>query len=437
VLPSIRDEEAVLQRMSRRSVLAFGAACGTFALTGCAGRSSKATGSGETALWYWPGGLSAAVLTQAAQQFAGRTSLKPVSHDGVYRDQLVKVLNSGDDVPAIVGIKGEDIASLLPRADLFADLHVLGVDELMPQYVSWKWQQASAPDNRLIGFPIDIGPTAMYYRSDLFAKAGLPGEPAAVAKKIATWDDYVSAGAQLVKALPGVKLVRNAAELYTVMICQGTSRYIDEINHYVGNGDHIRQCWDTSARIVEKKLGAVIPGSEGDQWAKALAAGTVATALGAAWLMYDIKNAAPDLAGHWRVAGGPATGANYGGSFLAIPAAAAEHQLSFEIITWLLSPANQAQAFTDAALFPAAPASFRMPALLEPDPFFGGQVTVGVFADSAAKAHRVYEAPADATIHQAFVDQLDAYEKGTKTGAKAYRDAVANGRSIASSMGVN
>lgn len=426
-----------MQPVSRRTALALGAVCGTLTLTGCGGSSTKATGSDDTALWYWPGGLSPAVLTRAAQQFAGRTRLKPESHDGVYRDQLVKVLNGGKNVPAIVGIKGEDIASLLPRADLFVDLHVLGVDELMSQYVSWKWQQASSPDSRIIGFPIDIGPTAMYYRADLFAKAGLPGEPAAVSGRIRTWDDYLAAGVQLVKALPGVKLVRNAAELYTVMICQGAARYIDDSNRYIGGDAHIRRDWDTAAGIVEKKLGAAIPGSEGDNWAAALAAGTVATALGAAWLMFDIKSAAPKTSGHWRVAAGPASGANYGGSFLAIPAAAADHQLSYDIITWLLSPANQAAAFTDADLFPAAPAAFAMPALQQPDPFFGGQKTVAIFADSAGQAHRVYEAPADASIHQAFVDELDAYEKGTKSGTEAYRDAVAGGRAIATSMGVN
>ena len=422
--------------MSRRRVIGLGLAGAAATLTGCAEDAKPAAGQG-TKLIYWNGGLSPNVLEQAAQEFASRTKLTTALIDGDYRKQLVDILNAGTGLPAIVGIKGEDIASLVPRADLFADLHELGADEVAGEYVPWKWQQASAPDDRLIGFPIDIGPTATFYRADLFAKAGLASEPDAMAAAVRTWDDYIDYGARLTRALPGVKLVRNGAELFTIVICQGTKRYVDETNHYIGGEDHIKHAWDLSARLIDQKLGLGITGSEGDKWAATLADGTCATALGAAWLGYDIKNAAPKSSGHWRVAAGPATGANYGGSFLAIPQGSADHALSFEIIKWILAPENQATAFTDAAIFPAATAAFDMPALLEPDPFFGGQKTAGVFAASARKAHRVYEAPADATIHNAFVVQLDIVEAGRRNAADAWKDAVGRGRSIAESLGVN
>ncbi|MET0426086.1 MAG: ABC transporter substrate-binding protein [Actinoplanes sp.] len=420
--------------MSRRKVLGLvGAALG---LTAC-GATEKVDADGVTRLWYWPGGLSPVVLTEAAQQFADRTALEPALIEGDYRAQLVDLLARGGDLPSIVGIKGEDMASLLPRADLFADLHTLGADEVSADYLSWKWQQASAPDNRLIGFPIDIGPTAMFYRSDLFARAGLPGEPAAVAAAIRTWDDLFDAGAQLRSKLPAVHLIRNAAELFTVMIYQGAQRYVDETNHFIGDESHIRQAWDVAAQVVTRKLGAGIPKADEDGWKKGLADGTVAAVLGAVWLGFDLKSSAPDTTGRWRVAAGPATGANYGGSFLAIPQAAAGHELAFEIIKWLLAPDNLAQAFTDAALFPAAPSTYDMPALVGADPFFGGQQTVGIFAESARQARRGYEAPADADIHGAFVVQLDAYESGLKSAGDAWRDAVVRGRAIAVSMGVD
>jgi len=422
--------------MSRRRAIGIGLAGAAGTLTGCAQDDRPAADQG-TKLLYWPGGLSPKVLEKAAEEFLPRTKLTTTVLDGDYRKQLVDILNSGTGLPAIVGIKGEDIASLLPRADLFADLHDLGADEIAGEYVAWKWQQASAPDDRLIGFPIDIGPTATYYRADLFAKAGLVSEPGAMAAAVRTWDDYIDYGNRLTRALPEVKLVRNGAELFTIMICQGVRRYVDENNHYIGGEAHVKQAWDLSARLIDNRLGLGITGDEGDKWAAALADGTCATALGAAWLGYDIKNATPGSSGHWRVAAGPATGANYGGSFLAIPQGSADHALSFEIIKWILAPENQAAAFTDAALFPAATAAFDMPALLEPDPFFGGQRTAGVFAASARKAHRVYEAPADATIHNAFVDQLDSVEAGRKNAADAWKEVVDRGRGIAESMGVN
>jgi cellobiose transport system substrate-binding protein len=422
--------------ISRRQALLLGLAGAAGGLAGCGGEPT-ATESAQTRLLYWSGGLSSDVLDRARTRFADRTRLTPVQIEGVYRDQLVDILNTGTDLPGIVGIKGEEIAALVPRADLFADLHTLGVDELMSQYVSWKWQQAASPDNRQIGFPIDIGPTATFFRSDLFARAGLPHEPDTMAATVRTWADYIASGVRLVTAVPSVKLVRNSSELYSILLWQGTQRYIDETNHFIGGEDHIKRAWDLSTELITKELVAGIPGTDGEGWAKALAAGTVATALGASWLGYDLKSLAPESSGRWRVAAGPAIGANYGGSFLAIPEGSADHQLSFEIIKWILTPENQAVAFTEATLFPAATAAFEMPALMEPDPFFGGQKTITVFAESAHKAHRVYEAAADAKIHDVFVAQLTAIEQGSKTATQAWTDAVAEGRSLSASLGVN
>ncbi|HWS39357.1 MAG TPA: ABC transporter substrate-binding protein [Actinoplanes sp.] len=406
-------------------------------MTACGQQTPAAETTGTTRLLYWPGGLSTGILNKATSQFAGRTALQPERLDGVYKDQLVEILNSGKELPGIVGIKGEEIASLVPRADLFADLHTFGVDDLMSEYVPWKWQQAASPDNRQIGFPIDIGPTATFFRSDLFAAAKLPSEPAPMAAAVKTWDDYIDNGVELLKATPKVKLVRNGSELYTIKLCQGTRRYIDETNHYIGGEDHIRTAWDLAVKLISKGLSAGITGDDEAGWAAAMKAGTVATALGASWLGFDLTSLAPDTTGRWRVASGPAIGANYGGSFLAIPEGAPDPELSFEIIKWILAPENQAEAFTDAGLFPAATAAFDMPALQEPDPFFGGQKTIEVFAESARKAHRVYEAPADAKIHEVFVDQLSLIETGAKTARQAWTDAVDEGRTIGESLGVD
>ncbi|MFI5841625.1 ABC transporter substrate-binding protein [Catenuloplanes sp. NPDC051500] len=424
--------------VSRRWVL--GAAAGLMAASaaGCGDDGDTTAADGETVLWYWPGGLSAAVLAEAVTRFADRTTLTPTLIEGDYRARLSEVLaGPADGVPSIAGLKGEEIASFLPRADLFADLHQLGADDVAGDYLPWKWQQASAPDNRLIGFPIDIGPTAMYYRADVFDKAGLPVEPGEVAAMLGTWNDYFEAGLQLGRRVPGTKLLRNAGELFTIVICQGAKRFIDEGNHFVGDATHVRAAWETAVRLVGMGVSAGIPVHDDALWKAGLADGSLATELGAAWLGFDIKTAAPGAAGDWRVAAGPASGANYGGSFLSLPSNGRDPKLAYEIVSWLLSPENQARAFTDAALFPAAPATYTMPALREPDPYFGGQVTVEVFGDSAQRAHRVYEAPADQDVHMIYVKQLEAYERGDKSETEAWRDAVAEGRRLAASLGVN
>ena len=66
------------------------------------------------------------MLADAATHFAGVTKLASSVISGDYKQQLLDALGRGEDVPDIVGIKGEDIASLLPRADRFVDLNTLG-----------------------------------------------------------------------------------------------------------------------------------------------------------------------------------------------------------------------------------------------------------------------------------------------------------------------
>ena len=418
--------------ISRRNLLGVSAAAGVAVATGCSHGSGAPA---DTRLWCWPGGLSELVLKDAVAHFAGATKLTSSVISGDYKQQLLAVLG-GKDVPDIVGIKGEDVASLLPRADRFVDLNTLGAADVQSEYLRWKWQQGSTFDGRLVGFPIDIGPTAMFYRADLFRKAGLPQAPDKVTAAMATWSGFLETGRRLVKAEPQTRLLASGTQIFGIRMSQGTKRLVDEGNHFVGDQPHVKVVWDCAVRLGELGLSAKVQ-SDGPKWGPDMAGGKLAVELGAAWHAPDLESAAPHTNGLWRVAAGPATGANSGGSFLAIPAGARNPAQSFTIIKWMLSPENQARAFTDAALFPSTPAAYTMAAMTQPEPFFGGQRTVEVFGPSAKKAPRVYEAPSDAQIYQLYITELIKVENGTKTSAQGWRDAVAQARSLATSLGVN
>lgn len=425
--------------MSRRRVLSLGVAagaCAGFGTAGCGEDSPAAPAAGTTMLWSWPGGLSEKVLADAVTHFADDTELKVSVLQGDYKQQLLTALEPGRDVPDIVGIKGEDIASLLPRADLFVDLNTLGAADVQGDYLRWKWQQGSTFDGRLVGFPIDIGPTAMFYRADVFRRAGLPDTPARVNAAMASWPDFLDVGRRLVKAVPSVRLLASGTQILGIRMSQGSTRFVDETNHFVGDQQHVRDAWDCAVRLADLGLSAKVQSDE-EGWAKGIAGGKLAVELGAAWHALDLQQTAPDTAGLWRVAAGPAGGANTGGSFLAVPAAARDPEQSFAVIRWLLSPDNQARAFVDAALFPSTPAAYEQPGMTQPEGFFGGQRTVEVFGASAKKAPRAYEAPSDAAIYQVYAEELMVVENGAKTSAQGWQDAVGQARSLATSLGVN
>lgn len=422
--------------LSRRRMLQLGmlGVAGTAVGATAACGSSSSSGSKTTALslWYWGGGLSDKVVADAVTHFPD-FQIKAQKIDGDFKQKLITTMAGGKFVPDITGIKGEDIASFLPNADRFVDLNTLGADKLHSQYLEWKWKQATSKDGKVVGFPIDIGPTGMYYRADLFAQAGLPTDPAQVAPLVDTWDGYFEVGQRIHKALPKTVLINNIGSIFSLIIGQGTTRFIDASNHFIGDGDHIKTAWDTSVKALTLGLDAKI---NDESWKQAIGNGTLATEVGAAWHALDISDAAPQTSGKWRVAPNPGGPANQGGSFLAIPKTSGNPAAAFQVITWLLSPANDARGFTDAALFPATPDAYALPALTTGDPFFGGQKTIEVFGPQAQKIPVAYEAPADAAVSGPYYSELTNVETG-KDPEKAFADAVSQAKQIARRQGVN
>ena len=393
----------------------------------CGGGSGSSSGSAASmTLWYWSGGLSPNVVADAVKQFKGQTKLTASVIGGDFKQKLLTTMTSRKYVPDITGIKGEDIASFLPNADRFVDLNTLGADKLKSQFLSWKWAQGSTTDGKLVGFPIDIGPTGMFYREDLFGQAGLPTDPAAVAAQMKTWDEYFAAGVELHKALPKTFMVDNAGDIFTAAVGQGSGRFIDKNGKFIGDGDEIRAAWDTAVKPITLGIDAKI---NDNSWNGNVANGTVGSAIGAAWHALDIEQAAPKLSGKWKVAAPPSGPANIGGSFLAIPTTSPDPKLAFEIITWILSAANQARGFTDAALFPSTPASYSLPALTSGDAYFGGQKTIDVFGPSAQGIPVQYTAPADSAVSAPYFNQLINVENGKSSDA-AWNDAVSQAKQI-------
>jgi len=422
--------------LSRRQAIRAGllgvaglASCG--ALAACADSGGK-NAPGSMALWYWSGGLSPNVVSDAVKRYAAQTALSSSVIGGDFKQKLMTTMTSRRFVPDITGIKGEDMASFFPDADQFIDLNTLGAKKLKPQYLGWKWDQGETADGKLIGFPIDIGPTAMYYREDLYAKAGLPSDPTAVSAQMKTWDEYFAAGVELHKAIPATYLVDNAGDIFTAAVGQGKQRFIDENGNFIGDQDHIRAAWDIAVKPITLGIDAKI---NDNSWNGNVSNGTVGSVIGAAWHASDIEQAAPNLSGKWRVAANPSGPSDNGGSFLAIPNECSDPALAFEIITWLLDAANQARGFTDEALFPSTPASYALPALTSGDPYFGGQKTIEVFGPAAKNVPVQYTAPADNAVSGPYFNELINVENGSGSES-AWNAAVSQAKQIFAQQGL-
>jgi cellobiose transport system substrate-binding protein len=404
-------------------------------LAGCGDSDGGSDGKvSSLSLWIWGGGLSKAVLADATKHFSS-PALKSQEIGGDFKAKLLTTMTGGKGLPDITGVKGEDIAAFYPQAKQFVDLNTLGADKIKSQYLDWKWAQATAPDGTQIGIPIDIGPTALFYREDVFAKAGLPTDPAELAAAASTYDDYFALGVQLKNKLPGYYLVKDAATIFGVVIGAATQFYVDKDDKFIGDEDHVREAWDTAVKALTLGIDSKI--TDGNDYNAAMTKGTLPAQLGAAWMGLDIASGAPDSAGKWRVAANPGGPANIGGSFLTIPKSSAAPEKAFEVITWILSPENEARGFADASLFPATPASYKMAQLTKPDPFFGGQKTIEVFGPQAEKIPVAFTSPYDGAVSAAYYEELGNLETKGKDPEDGWKDAVSKAKSVAQRLGVS
>ena len=390
------------------AVLAAGSGCGT-------GSDSR-----TLTLWYWAGSISENVLDDETKRLKSQgLTLSRSAIGGDYKAKFMTTLAGRADVPSIVGMNS-DVATYFPDADSFVDLRTLGSDDYADKYLEWKWKQGISPDGRMIGFPMDTGPTALYYRKDLLAKAGLPSEPDEVAASITTWDDWMAAGRTLKSKLNCLP-VDSAGFLYRMVLSSATTRYFTEKNKYIGDGDTVRNAWELAVKSVKDKMSAATASMSTD-WFALATNNRLPWFAGAVWMLNYLGPGVPTTKGKWRVTAAPGGAGNDGGSFLGITKYCQDPKAAFEAITWMQNADNQVRAFGDVNLFPSTPASFANPKLRKPNAFFGGQVTMDVFAPAAAKVPICYLSPYDGIVGSVYSNELMKVESQGKNPDQAWKD---------------
>lgn len=438
--------------LSRRSLLTggLGAASivGLSALTGCstsapsnnASTSANASGSAggvehpNKIMWMWPDGFGKAAMANVAKE-KSQYQVRQDIIGGDFKQKLTTTFAAKSGMPDITGIKGQDMPFFRTQADYFMDLKGLGADEFKADYLEWKWNQGITTDGKMIGFPIDTGPTGLFYRADIFEKAGLTSDPDKLAEQIKGWDDYFELGKQLIGKLPETYLVRNAGGIFDIAWAQSGQGFINESDDFIGDQDHIRNAWDIAVKAFESGIDGNIQSDSTDSQA-AVNAGKLPTDIGASWHLADLVNDSPSSSGKWRVCRHPGVPVNSGGSFLAIPEGAVDPQGSMDIITYLLNAENQALEFADKGNFPSTPASYEMKELTQPVEFLGGQVAGKVFGDISKDVKQIFEHAHNNTVNAPYFAELKLVENKQKTSDQAWNDAVTAAKRIAKQTGL-
>lgn len=409
--------------VSRRDLLrGAGTGIALLGLAGCGAVGASSKNDSATELWYWNRSIPDDLLADAHKHIP-HLDLRAEKIGGDFKAKLRTTLAGRSHVPDITGLNS-DIASYFPDEDVFIDLHDLGAGKLKSEYLDWKWKLGIAPDGRMVGFPIDTGPTALMYRKDLFAKAGLPTEPDEVAAAAHTWDHYIEMGVKLQRKLPGVKFAPNLGMFFTQAIAQLGTRYFTPSGKFIGDQKHIRDVWDMAIRAHKAGIAANTSDYAVD-WSAGYTNGQIATLIGAIWAGFILEDSAASTSGKWRVCPAPGGAGNSGGSFLAITKYANDPQKSFDLITWLQSPKNQTKAYDEIALFPSTPGSFDDPAMRKPAKFFGNQKIIDVFGPAAKAIKPVYLSPYDSDlVDPVWSEEILNVQNAGKNPDQAWDDAV-------------
>ncbi|GAB3928407.1 ABC transporter substrate-binding protein [Kribbella albertanoniae] len=354
---------------------------------------------------------------------------------GDYTPKLQQWLTAGTGAGDVVALEEGILVKLMAKPDQFANLLDYGAGSLKGNFLEWKWNQALSTDgSKLVGLGTDIGAQGMCFRSDLFAKAGLPTDREKVGALWPTWDEYLATGKKFSAANTGASFYDTSGSIYqNILMQQGDTTYFDRSNKLiVDTNPGVRKAWDQTVQMVDAGLSGKLQ-MWSPAWNAGFKKGTFATIPCPAWMLGIIKDqAGPENAGKWDVARVPGEGAVRGGSFLAVPSQSKHPKEAAELAKFLTSPEGQTAAFKAKNNFPSAPQALDDPAVAgAKDEYFNNAPVGKIFGKSAKELKPVYLGPENQQVGDAIGDALTALEQGKLKSEEAWTKALADAQRAA------
>jgi cellobiose transport system substrate-binding protein len=417
-----------MRRAGRKGVALVGAIAAALLLaTACSSGSSGGSGDQITlkVRLFGTFGYKEAGLFDKYQQLHPNIKIdySTVEQEATYWTALQTSLSSGAGLGDVQGIEVGRIAQATASlSSKFVDLNTLGAASLKDNFYSWKWQESMAGSKQL-GLGTDIGPLAICYRTDLFAAAGLPTDPAAVSALWSNgWAGYIAAGNQYkAKAKPGNAWTDTAGGMFNAIIGQSPNQYYDaQGNLIVSSNPAVKNAWDLSMQVANGGLSAKLS-QFSNAWNVAFTTGSFATIACPSWMVGYIKSEAGAMSGSWNIASIPGGGGDWGGSYLAIPAKSQHQKEAYDLISWLTAPEQEAAIFKAVGNFPSNNKAATDPSVLNAtDAYFSGgtgdaktPAPIGkIFGDSASKLQPAVLGAHDGDVKNAISTAITRVETG-------------------------
>jgi multiple sugar transport system substrate-binding protein len=417
--------------------LAAVAVAATLALAGCSSASSTSTSTSATCapskgkvtlnFTTWVPGMAGVVAlwNKKNPDIQVKVQTVPNGNSGTYQNFFNEI--KANNTPDLGQIEYDTLPAFRVQDGLANIATCAGVSAAKADFSSGLWNQVTfGSSSSVYAIPQDSGPEALYYRKDLFAKAGI-----AVPK---TWDEY-AADAAKIKALGGyiTNFPKGDVNAFAGLVSQAGGQWFSTtaskwtVNLADANSTKVANYWQD---LISKNLVSTIP-SFTDQWNNAYNTSQDWTGVSAVWGANTISSGAPTTAGDWAVApmpqwtAGSSVASAWGGSSTVVfkdskhPAAAAKFAV------WLNTSPEALNALIKAAnLYPASTPGDKLPALSEGVAFYGNQAIYKVFGKAGTEISPFTWGP---TMTQTYSDVSDGFASAI-SGSGTLLDALKTGQ---------
>ncbi|USD65836.1 extracellular solute-binding protein [Vibrio sp. SCSIO 43136] len=356
--------------------------------------------------------------------FEKKTGIKVdylMNNHGDHHTKLTTNLATGSGAGDVIVVDVEKIGPFVASGGLVNLSEKYGADKYADDFAQYAWAQGKGGDGDVYGIPVDLGPGVMYYRTDIFEKAGID-----VNEAIKDWDSYIAAGEKL-KA-QNVQLIASAADVAQAIIYttvpEGEGLYFDKDGNPVVTSERFVHAFEVAKKIRDKGLDGRITAWT-NEWYEGFRTGTLATQLSGAWLLGHLNNwIAPDTKGKWAVSNLPdGIYGSWGGSFLSIPTQSKKQDEAWQLIEYFTTDrAVQLKHFETIAAFPANSTTYDDALFDQEIEFLGGQKARLLFAEVAKNIKPVQPGKGDHVarsiiLENALMEVLDQ-DKDIKSALK-------------------
>jgi multiple sugar transport system substrate-binding protein len=416
------------------------AVAATIALAGCSttgGTTSKsqpaascAPSKGKVTLNFtsWVPGIQKVVALWNAKNpnIQVKAQTVPNGNSGTYQNFFNEI--KANNTPDIGQIEYDTLPAFRVQNGLANIAACAGVKAAKADFSTGLWNQVTFGDpNAVYAIPQDSGPMALYYRKDLFEKAGIPIPT--------TWDEYAAAAVKI-KALGGsiTNFPKGDVNWFAGLVSQAGGQWFSskggqwKVDLTSEASTKVANYWQD---LLSKKLVSTIP-SWTDQWNAAYNEGQEWTWVSAVWGANTISSGAPKTSGDWAVAPMPqwSAGENvsgaWGGSSSVVFKGSKHPAEAAKFVLWLnTSPEALNKLIDVAALYPASVSGDKLSALSKGLPFYGNQAIYKSFGEAGKVISPFTWGP---TMTQTYSDVSDGF--GTAiNGSGTLLDALKAGQS--------